>query len=179
MLKVRSMIKSKWFRTVLVVKIVVKVLILMFVMNSCMTYEEVQFQGVDGFKIDKVDKDQVKLRFNAKINNPNDYNISVKATNVDLGVNGKSLARASTGKKVVIKKNTSDSYPVEVTVKLKDLLGGLGNSMMNMFTGGSLDLTIKGDAKVSAKGLSKKFPIEFTYPVNPQDLNMGGFNMFK
>ena len=144
-----------------------------------MTYEEVNFQGVSNLKVEKIDKEKVKLKFDARVMNPNDYNISVKAGNVDIGVNGNSLAKASTGKKIIIKKNSTDSYPVEVTVKLKELMGGLGNSLFDMFTGGSINLEIKGDARVGARGLSKKIPIEYSFPIDPQDLNLGGFKLFK
>lgn len=144
-----------------------------------MTYEDVQFQGVSNFKIDKIDSEKVKLKFDARINNPNSYNITVRASNLGLGVNGKTLGTASTGKKVVIKKNTADTYPVEVTVKLKDLMKGIGSSMLNMFTGSSINLDISGKAKVSARGLSKKFPIDYQFPVNPGQLNLGGMNLFK
>ncbi|MEZ4937487.1 MAG: LEA type 2 family protein [Crocinitomicaceae bacterium] len=176
--RIGKILNSRLFRYLTYLKLGVKFIILIFFLCSCMTYQDVQFQGVSNFKVDKIDKEQVKLKFDARINNPNNYNITVRANNVDLGVNGKSLAKGDVGKKVVIKKNASDAYPVEVTVKFKDLMSGLGSSLVNMFGGGSINLEIKGNAKVSAKGLSKKFPLEFEYPVNPSDLNLGGMNLF-
>lgn len=167
-----KLLNSKWFRVFAVVKLAVKILILVFVMNSCMTYEDVKFQGVSNFKVAGVDKEQVKLKFDARVYNPNDYNITVRANNIDLGVSGNKIGSAGLGKKVVIKKNSTDTYPVEVVVKTKDLMNGLGGSLMNMLGGGSINLEIDGNAKVSAKGLSKKFPIDFDFPVNPGDLNL-------
>lgn len=152
---------------------------LLFVLNSCMTYEDIQFKGVSGFKVEKVSKELVKLKFEAEVYNPNNYNITVRAKNLDLGMNGSSLAKADLGKKVVIKKNTTDSYPVEVEVKLKDLMGKLGGSMLNVFSSKKLNLEINGNARVGAKGVSKKFPIQFEYPLNLNDLDMGGFDFFK
>jgi LEA14-like dessication related protein len=172
--RLNKLLKSKWFQGFVVVKLIVKVLVLAFVLNSCMTYEDVQFKGVSNFKVDKIDKEKVKLKFDARVYNPNNYNITVRANNLDVGLSGNSLAKASLGKKVVIKKNSTESYPVEVVVKMKDLMSSLGSSVLNMFSSKSVKLEISGDAKVGAKGLSKKFPLNFDYPIDIGDLNLGG-----
>ena len=168
----QKLLKSRKFIYFLFIKTGVKIALLLFFLNSCMTYEDVQFRGVDNFKVEGFDKEKVKLKFDARVYNPNDYNITVRAHNIDLGVSGKSLAKASLTKKVVVKKNATDSYPVEIVVKLKDLLDGLGSSVLNLFTSQSVNLEITGNAKVSAKGLSKKFPIDFDFPVDLNELNL-------
>lgn len=172
-------LKSRLFRYLIALKVAVKALVLLFLLNSCMTYQDVQFQSVSNFKVEKVNKEGVKLMFDARVHNPNSYNISVRAKNLDLGIGGQTLASADLGKKVKIKKNTTDSYPVEVLVNIKDLMKGLGNSALNLLSRKSVKLEIAGNAKVSAKGLSKSFPITFEYPINLNDLNLGGFDLFK
>ena len=160
-------------------KLMLKILVLLFFLNSCMTYEDVKFRGVSNFKVEKLDKEKAILKFDAEVYNPNDYNITVRANNIDLSMSNQSLAKADLGKKVVIKKNSTDSYPVEVVVKLEDLMSGLGSSVLNVFSKKSVNLSINGNAKVSAKGLSKKFPIDLEYPVNMNDFNLGNMNFFK
>jgi len=177
--KLNNIRKSKVFRIFFFSKIAIKLVFLLIVLNSCMTYEDVQFKGVNDFKIEKANKEEVRLKFDARVYNPNGYNIKIKAKNLDVSLSGNSLAKADLGKKVIIRKNTTGDYEIVVVVKLKDLMKSVGGSLLNVVMNKSVKLEISGDAKVSAKGLSKKFPISFDYPLDVRDLNIGGLDFLK
>lgn len=140
--------------------------------SSCMSYKDVQFNGISGFKVDEVNKERIAISFDANIYNPNNYNIKVKADNLDLLLSDKVIGKAKVKDNIVIKKNSTDAYRVEIETSLKSVAGGGLSSLFKLVTGGPMNIQIRGVVKAKARGLGKKFEIDETRSFNPKDLDL-------
>lgn len=145
---------------------------LLFVFTSCFTYKEVQFNGVSDFHVDDINKEKATVSFKASIYNPNNYNIKVKSNDLDVLLSDKKVGTAKIKKKVVIKKQTSGDYDVQVDIDLKKFAGGGLFGLAKVLSGKSLSLRVRGFLKVRARGLGKKIEIDEQRSFNPSDLNI-------
>lgn len=132
-------------------------------LSSCITYKDVQFQGVENFKINNLDTKQVTLSFDLKIYNPNNYKIKVKPSEVNvLNKNNKLLGKAEILDKVVVQKEKSGLYPVTVKAKLSDVFISGGGSILDLIKNRSTDIKLQGTIKVKAKCIGKKIKLDET-----------------
>lgn len=132
-------------------------------LSSCLTYKDVQFQGVENFKIKKLDTKEVTISFDLKIYNPNNYKIKVKPSEVNiLNKNDKLLGKAEILEKIVVQKEKTGSYPVTVKAKLSDVLISGGGSILDLVKNRSTDIKFQGTVKVRARCIGKKIPLDET-----------------
>lgn len=138
---------------------------LIIFLTSCFDYEEVQFKGMQGFNIEERTEDNITVRLDIKVDNPNTYNIKIKKSNLDLYLNKKYLGKAKIKKSVTLKKKQIDTYPVYIKTSGKDLMkSAMGN--IGSLLSGKVNLGVKGDLKASVYGISKKFPVEMEEDVS-------------
>jgi len=145
------------------------ILVIAITLQSCFEYEEVDFKGVENFKVEEQNGDKMVVRLDLRVFNPNKYNITIKKTNLDVLLNGKYIGKTSMKENIKIKKKKEDVYPVRLVMNKKDLMKGAMGSLGGLF-GGSVKLGVKGNVKAKAYGIGKKFPVEFEQPVS-----LGGF----
>ena len=99
------------------------------------------------------------------MNNPNNYNIKIKRSSLDIFVNGARVGKTKMKNNIVLKKNHQDVYPLYLTLSEKELKGSALSSI-GSFLKGSMKLRLKGDIKAKVYGVGKKFPIDIEEPVN-------------
>ena len=104
-----------------------------------------------------------------KVNNPNNYNIKIKKSSLDVFINGSKVGKTKIKNNVVLKKNYQDVYSVYLMVSEKDLKGSALASIRSLVTG-SMKIRLKGDVKTKVYGVGKKFPIDIEEPVNLRSL---------
>jgi len=134
-------------------------------LTSCFDYEDVDFQGVQNVGLEDRSGGTVTVRIDMKVNNPNNYNIKIKKSSLDVFVNGSKVGKTKMKNNIVLKKNTQDVYPLYLTLNEKDLKGSALASIGSILTG-SMKVRIKGDIKARVYGIGKKFPIDIEEPVN-------------
>ena len=100
-----------------------------------------------------------------KVNNPNNYNIKIKKSALDVFVNGSKVGRTKMKNNIVLKKNHQDVYPLYLSLSEKELKSSALSSI-GSFLKGSMKVRIKGDIKAKVYGVGKKFPIDIEEPVN-------------
>jgi len=147
------------------IKIGLITLFSIFFFTSCFDYEDVEFQGVQNFGIEDRTDGNITVRIDLKVNNPNNYNIKIKKTSLDVFVNGAEVGKTKMKNNIVLKKNHQDVYPLYLTLSEKELKGSALSSI-GSFLKGSMKIRVKGDIKAKVYGVGKKFPIDIEEPVN-------------
>jgi len=136
-----------------------------FFFTSCFDYEDVEFKGVQNFGIEDRSAGNITVRIELKVNNPNNYNIKIKKSSLDVFVNGAEVGKTKMKNNIVLKKNHQDVYPLYLTLSEKELKRSALSSI-GSFLKGSMKVRIKGDIKAKVYGVGKKFPIDIEEPVN-------------
>ena len=77
--------------------------------SSC-TIQDVDLVKVNGYNLARANDDKIKLTLNIKIDNPNNFKIKVKKTNLNLHVNGSDAGMIELNDKVIILKKTESDY---------------------------------------------------------------------
>ena len=140
-----------------------------FFLTSCFDYEDVEFKGVQNFGLEGRLGGNITVRIDLNVNNPNNYNIKIKKSSLDVFVNGSKVGKTKMKNNIVLKKNQQDVYPLYLTFSEKELKGSALSSIGSLLTG-SMKVRIKGDIKAKVYGVGKKFPIDVEEPVSFRSL---------
>jgi LEA14-like dessication related protein len=134
-------------------------------LTSCFDYEDIDFKGVQNIGLEGRSRGTITVRIDMKVNNPNNYNIKIKKSSLDVFVNGSKVGKTKMKNDVVLKKNHQDVYPLYLTFSEKELKSSALASIGSLLTG-KMKVRIKGDIKAKVYGIGKKFPIDVEEPVN-------------
>ena len=149
-----------------------KVLLLvgmMFSLQSCFDYEEVEFKGVQNVSVLERNDDVIKLQIDVKVDNPNKINIKVKKSSLDIYINDKYVGKTALDDKIVLKKKTEDVYGVVLNANPKDLMKAAVGSLGGLLKG-TVTVRLEGDVKGSVYGITQKVPVEFEEKLDLKDL---------
>lgn len=144
------------------------VILIALLFQSCFEYEDVDFKGMESYKVEEQNGDHVVVRLDLRVHNPNKYNITIKKTKLDVSINGKKIGQTEMKEDIKLKKKTEAVYPVRLKMNKGDIMRGAMSSLGGLF-GGSVKVGVKGNVKAKAYGVGKKFPLEFEEPVNLKD----------
>ena len=86
-------------------------------LTGCATFQEPEFRGSEGVKMDKMDGKEITLSANVKVYNPNWYALKIKPSTVDVYLEDKLMGTIELTKKVKMKgkQETSLSLPLLAT----------------------------------------------------------------
>lgn len=139
----------------------------LFLLASC-EFEQIEFKGVEDFKMPKMDNKEILLDLAFKVNNPNKFKIKVKPCNVDLFVSDSKLGTVFLDDKVVFKKKSEGLYKTSLRLKLAD---GVFFELMKLMVKKEIPLRIKGKVKGSVYGITKKMEIDRVQMISGDQLN--------
>lgn len=142
-------------------------ILVVFLLASC-EFEQIQFKGIEDFKMPKMDDKEILLDLAFKVNNPNKFKIKVKPCNVDLFVSESKLGTVFLDEKVVFKKKAEGVYKTSLRLKLAD---GVFFELMKLMGKKEIPLRIKGKVKGSVYGISKKMDIDRIQMISGDQLN--------
>ena len=134
-------------------------------LTSCFDYEDVDFKGVQNIELEDRSGGIITLRMDMKVNNPNNYNIKIKKSSLDVFVNGSKVGKTKMKNNIVLKKNHQDVYPLYLTLSEKELKSSALSSIGSLLTG-RMKVRIKGEIKAKVYGVGKKVPIDLEESVN-------------
>jgi len=135
---------------------IVILLFLAALFSGCLEYEDVDFKGVQKFGVENRTSEQILIRLDIKVDNPNTYNITIKPATLDIYINGKYAGKTKMKEKIVLQKKTTGVYPLYLQAKTKDIMSALTGSLGAMLSG-KVKVGIKGNVKAKAYGIGKKF----------------------
>lgn len=142
-------------------------LVLIVSLQSCVAFKDLEYQGLESYKVEDISLSGIKLHLAAKISNPNWFTIKAKGGELTVSSNGSKLGTFVLTDEVVLEKKSEGIVNIHIESKFKSLFGG---SMMGLISligkGGKMDIKIEGHIKAHALGITKKIPISTTETID-------------
>lgn len=132
---------------------------LIFLLSSCFEVEELDFQGIDGVKLEKLEKKSLDLTLGVKVSNPNGFTIKVKSSDFEVYADDILIGKAKVDKKIKLIKKKEDTYTVPVHIDLED---GVLLKFIKFALKDKVKVHLKGYVKGSVLGISKKISVDET-----------------
>jgi LEA14-like dessication related protein len=141
------------------------ILLFVFSLSSCLEYKEVEVIKVVEIGVKEISVKGVDVEVAMQVKNPNNYNISIVDSDLNLLIKGKKMGSATIKEKVTLKKKSTAVYRFTLQSSFKDLSLSSLPVLMSIMGQNSMEVQIVGDIKAQAKGISKRVPIDFTEKV--------------
>lgn len=132
-----------------------------FHLTGCIKYKEVEVVKVTEVGVKKIALTGIDIEVAMQIKNPNNYNISIVDSDLELFADGKKIGVAQVKEKVTLKKKSNKIYRFTVHTSSEDILSSAIPLLMTYFGKDNVSLKVDGTLKAKAKGLSKRFPVNF------------------
>ena len=128
---------------------------------GCLTYKEVKVVAVTEVGVKQFSTKGVEVEVAMQIKNPNNYKINIVDSDLELFVKGSGIGTATIDNKVTLPKKSNQIHRFIIKSSLKDMGANVFPILMTVLGGGIIELQIKGDIKATAKGIGKRFPVDF------------------
>ncbi len=135
---------------------------LLLTFSSC-HFDEVKYVGVSS--ISNIKKDGKRISFDAdlKIDNPNNTNIVVSPSELDVYLKGKKLGTVFLTKRVKLRKKTEGVYSTSLEIQLES---GSLLTIASSALFGKMELTLQGKVRVGNGFIAKKFKVDESKDIN-------------
>lgn len=133
---------------------------LIFILG-CLQYKEVEVVKVTEVGVKKIALTGIDIEVAMQIKNPNNYDISIVDSDLTLFAEGEKVGVAQVKEKVTLKKKSNKIYRFTVHTSSEDILSSAVPLLMSYFGKDNVTLKVDGTLKARAKGLSKRFPVNF------------------
>ncbi len=137
------------------------IIILALLFNSCMEYRDVEVVEVSNVGIKGISLSGIDIGVSMQIKNPNKYDISIVDSDLTLFAEGKKVGNAHVKEKIKIPKKSNKVHHFTVQSNPADIVSNAIPLLMSLMSKTTLEVQITGDIKAKAKGLSKRFPVDF------------------
>ena len=134
-------------------------------LSSCFTYKDVEISSVQGFEIKNFSGKGIEALVTVEVNNPNNYDITVMDTDLDLFINSREMGKARIKENIKLNKRSKEKYSFTVLADFKSAAGGLLSSLFTLFSSKSIDLRLKGTAKGRALFITRKVKVDLSEKV--------------
>lgn len=141
----------------------------LFLLTSCLDFEEVRFLGVDNVKLPKYQEKEMVFDLSLKIDNPNNYKIKIKPSSLDVSVGGTRIGVVHLDDKVVLLKKQEGIYATRLKLKLDD---GVMKTLLKLTLAKDISIRFQGKIKGSVMGFSRKVEIDETKTLDPAILKL-------
>lgn len=139
----------------------VAIIILALSLNSCIKYKDVEMVKVVDFGVKDITTAGVVFQVSMQIKNPNDYKISIVDSDLDLYVKDAKTGKVTLKDKVTLPENSNKIHHFLFKTDYKNLTSDPTTILGTLLGSNKIPIQVKGYIKAKAKGLSKKFPVEF------------------
>ena len=128
---------------------------------GCLQYKEVEVVKVTEVGLKKIALTGIDIEVAMQIKNPNNYDISIVDSDLTLFGEGEKIGVARVKEKITLKKKSNKIYRFTVHTSSSDIFSSAVPLLMSYLGKDSLVLKVEGSLKARAKGLSKRFPVNF------------------
>ncbi len=142
-------------------------LAIIFLVSSCFDYDDIDFKGIDNFKMEKFEGQKISFSMDVVLENPNSFSVKIKPSVVDVYLDDNLIGKTYLDQKVKIIKRKENSYFVPLHVELED---GLLMKLMKLSLKDKVKLRLVGNIKGSIYGISKKVKIDESKEIDPKQI---------
>lgn len=141
---------------------VLAILIVGIVLTSC-SYEDVEVREVRKVRIDRLDKNGIEFTASLYVTNPNGYRIKVTSTDAEVYLDGRKAGDASLKRHIVVPSN----FEGEIEAKIHTDFEGGGLRLLPIIIGASVnrgvDLRVKGDLRARSFLIGRSFDFDYRH----------------
>ena len=124
---------------------------------SCATYEDLEFERMDGFKLDSIKGREISMTIGAVETNPNWFAIKLLPSTVKVYLEGQLIGEVQLNEKVKIRRKQENTLSVPLNATLED---GAMFTLIRYSTKDTLSIRMTGDVRAGVLFLSKKIAID-------------------
>lgn len=139
------------------------------ILCSCANFEEPEFKGSEGLKLEKMEGKKISFTAGAKVYNPNWFGIKIKPSHVEVYIEDQLMGEIYLDKKVKMKAKSESSLIFPLIGELED---GAMITLMRYASKENVRVQIKGKVKGGVWIFSKKFEVDETRTVSGKDLKL-------
>lgn len=140
-----------------------------FIFYSCGIYKDIRIDNIRQLQFEEFDNDGIKGNLKVTIENPNWFDVEIVTAEIDLGLQGRSVATVNLTEPLVVPKHSKNEYLLKISGTEAKLEDAVLSAVSIIF---SDKVVISGEGYVIGKALKikKKAPLSFEYPINKSDL---------
>ena len=137
--------------------------------SACHIYQEVKFEKVRQLQFDEFDNTGIRGTLKVTIENPNWFSVEITSADIDLGLQGRKVARVNLAESILVPKHSKNEYLLKISGTDAQLDAAILSAFSILF---SDEIIISGEGYVEGKALKikRKLPLEFEYPIKKSDL---------
>jgi LEA14-like dessication related protein len=140
-------------------------------LGSCVSYDDISYQGFDNVQMTRQGKGHLTLGFDLKLDNPNNYNVKIKSSDIVLYIGGKELGQLHLNNAFTIEKKSQQSYPLSFDVRAIDLVKTAAANAIDLIGKKMIAVRMKGYVKGSVFGITQKRFIDETREVESSQVS--------
>lgn len=130
--------------------------------NAGFFWKDLEFLSMENFSVEKKE-DKIYLGFDYVINNPNWYGIIMKPSSIFLTVADVDCGWVRIEEKTKLKRKQKGAYPFLLVGDASKFVKSGFASIWALLSGKGIDFNLKGNIKGGVAGITKKFPLDYTY----------------
>ncbi len=138
---------------------IILVLCVIILGTSC-AYKNVELVEVASVHVDEFSSVNVQVTASLVLKNPNNFEIEIKDSDLDLYVNDYRVARADIKKSIKIPENTVMTHDLVFDSSLEDVGSGVLRSLVSVISRGIVKIGIKGSVNATAYNMTEKVPVD-------------------
>lgn len=124
--------------------------------------DPVEFKGISDAEVLSSDGDNIEVRADAILFNPNKYSGKIKDVDIEVFHNNKSLAKVEEVDGTKLKGNAESTIPLLVNLDVNTINNNILNNLIAIFQARKLELKYKGTIRVSVSGIGYTIPVDQT-----------------
>jgi LEA14-like dessication related protein len=143
---------------------------ILFLISSCASFKEPEFEGINGFNIKKIDGKIISFSLQATVFNPNWFALKIKKSSVDVYLQEQYMGKLYLENNLKIIPKTENNLSVPLRMELED---GALFSLIKYAKKETVNIRFKGKVRGGVFFVSKKFPVDETQTISGKDLRIG------
>lgn len=147
----------------------------MIILGTSCSYKNVELVEVKSVQVDEFSSDNVQVTASLVLKNPNDFEVKIKDSDLNLYVNDYKMARAKIKRRIKIPENTVMTHDLVFDSSLEDVGGAVLRSLVSVISRGVVKIGIKGSVNATAFKMTEKVPVDVEGDVK---VDMGDFFTF-
>ncbi len=141
-------------------------------LSSC-NVQDVELVNVNSYNIARSSDDKIKLILNIRIDNPNNFSINVKKTDLNLYINGSDAGKIVLEDKIILLKKTETDYDFGLMADQNQVSKAIVQAGIGIALTGKVTINVKGWIKGKVFGIGKKIDIDEKQSLSIKDLGLG------
>lgn len=133
------------------------VLVLISVLNSCKTPQAFIYRDLRNFKIDNLGWNTSRVSMNLVFFNPNNYGVNLKKVDCDLYVDSSYVGKFLLDTTMHIPKSAEFALPASFNVEMKNIF----KNTVNVLIGNEVLINARGTTRVGKSGIYITIPFQY------------------